>query len=130
MSRELKLQEALVNLIATIELHTDCMDGSIERAALDDWIEEAEQVIGQPVVPRANMPQRFYLQWIGVDEALPDDDITVMVSVRGGNEPVWIGFHDGDTWYSVDGMIITVTHWCDLPEPARKPKLTGAVAHA
>lgn len=41
------IENALRDLLATIELHTDCMDGRIERAALDPYIERAEELLGQ-----------------------------------------------------------------------------------
>ena len=40
------LKACLADLIATIELHTDCMDGRIERLALDPYIERAEDLLG------------------------------------------------------------------------------------
>jgi hypothetical protein len=39
------LRNCLINLLASIELHTDCMDGRIDRAALDPWIEKAEDIL-------------------------------------------------------------------------------------
>lgn len=41
------LETALRELLATIELHTDCMDGRIDRAALDPYIERAEELLGE-----------------------------------------------------------------------------------
>lgn len=222
MMRALKLEEALRNLLATIDLHTDCMDGMIDREALDDWIEEAEELLGpladdttgicsfdlvshlhrqrefsektfgpgsrptelikhiskelheiasnpedlmewvdvillaldgcwraghspeeialgivkkQTINESRDWPDwrtvtpgqviehirkesvRIEYAWISVDEELPDDDITVMVTTKGCDQPVWLAFHDADSWYSVEGVIIQVTHWTHLPEP-------------
>lgn len=39
----------LRDLMATIELHTDCMDGRIDRAALDTYIERAEDLLGETI---------------------------------------------------------------------------------
>lgn len=39
-------QAALRNLLAQIELHTDCMNGQIDRSSLDDQVEAAEQLVG------------------------------------------------------------------------------------
>lgn len=47
--RALQIEQALRNLLATIELHTDCMDGRIDRAALDPWIEKAEDLLGETI---------------------------------------------------------------------------------
>lgn len=43
------IRQCLADLIATIELHTDCMDGRIDREALDPWIERAEDLLGLTV---------------------------------------------------------------------------------
>ena len=40
------LEGALRDLVAQIELHTDCMDGRIDRAMLDLQIEFAEVLVG------------------------------------------------------------------------------------
>ncbi len=37
----------LRDLVATIDLHTDCMSNKIDREALDPWIERAEDLLGQ-----------------------------------------------------------------------------------
>jgi len=63
------------------------------------------------------------LCWIGVDATLPDADRTVLVNISGeSSEPVWAGYHDGEQWLDVSGMPITVTHWCDFPEPVEVTK--------
>ena len=46
LTREMQIENALRDLLATIELQTDCMDGRIDREALDPWIEKAEDVLG------------------------------------------------------------------------------------
>lgn len=43
--REQHLETALRDLLATIELHTDCMTGQIDREALDTYIAEAEALL-------------------------------------------------------------------------------------
>lgn len=55
--------------------------------------------------------------WIDVKVAMPDDELTVMVAVVGANEPVWLGYHDGDGWREISGAPIEVTHWMPIPEP-------------
>jgi hypothetical protein len=55
-------------------------------------------------------------RWIPVEVRLPDDDLTVVVAITNSDEPVWLGFHDGSGWYSVDAMPIKVTHWMPMPE--------------
>ena len=56
------------------------------------------------------------LRWRGVDEELPDDEITVLVHCPQG-EPVWLGYVDAGVWRDVSGEVIEVTHWLPLPEP-------------
>jgi len=41
------LKACLRNLVATIDLHTDCMDNRIDREALDPYIEQAEDLLGE-----------------------------------------------------------------------------------
>lgn len=55
-------------------------------------------------------------EWIPA-EPLPDCDTTFLVAVRDGNEPVWLGYHDGETWRNVTGERIDVSHWRNLPDP-------------
>lgn len=45
MQRMVALEESLRDLLATIELHTDCMDGRIDSEPLVDDIEKAEHLL-------------------------------------------------------------------------------------
>ncbi len=137
MTREQCLEEALRNLLAQIDLHTDCMDGTIDSEALYDWVEEAEAVLGYGVTATrmdAEIAERraipanlepaadgvlgdFIGQWINPDHTLPDSDMTVVVNTPNSSEPVWLGFHDGECWRNVEGFPITVTAWAEMPEP-------------
>jgi len=48
MKRQLSdFRFAAKELLATIELHTDCMTNDIDRSALDDYIEALEQALEQ-----------------------------------------------------------------------------------
>lgn len=105
-NRQLKTEDALRNLLAQIELHTDCMSGLIESESLADFVEEAEESL------------RTSSAWKNVDEELPDADTTVLVCTKDCAEPVWIGYLDGDIWRDIDSLPINVTHWCHLPTPA------------
>lgn len=40
------LRKAMRDLISQIELHTDCMDGRIERESLDAQMAAAEHLVG------------------------------------------------------------------------------------
>lgn len=48
---------------------------------------------------------------------MPDADETVLVHCPKEDEPVWLGFFDGEDWRTVDVECIEVTHWMPLPEP-------------
>ncbi len=41
------LRFAAKELLATIDLHTDCMTNDIDRSSLDDYIEALEQALEQ-----------------------------------------------------------------------------------
>lgn len=40
-----QLKTSAVDLLSTIDLHTDCMDGKIDREALDVWMDKVEAAI-------------------------------------------------------------------------------------
>ena len=56
--------------------------------------------------------------WISVEKSLPDSDTTVLITTIDNSEPVWLGYHNGDCWRSVDGSQVSVSHWAEMPEPA------------
>ena len=45
-ARIANLEGALRDLVAQVELHTDCMDGRIDRVMLDEQMEAAEALVG------------------------------------------------------------------------------------
>lgn len=55
--------------------------------------------------------------WIPCTDLLPDSDTTVLVHDPNADEPVWFGWHDGETWRQSDAQRITPTHWQHLPDP-------------
>jgi hypothetical protein len=58
------------------------------------------------------------IRWIPVSDEYPDADATVLVSIDGGSEPVWLGWSDGKRWYDAcdgDEFDGRVTHWAKLP---------------
>jgi hypothetical protein len=57
------------------------------------------------------------IYWLPVTRELPDDGITVPVHTPKDDEPVFLGFLDGEIWRNVNAEQIEVTHWADLPEP-------------
>lgn len=48
------IRACLRDLVATIELHTDCMDGRIDREALEPYIERAEDLLGETTIEIIN----------------------------------------------------------------------------
>lgn len=56
------------------------------------------------------------ITWIEAARELPDADLTVLVRTRGCEEPVWLGFWDGEGWRDIDTIPIQVVRWCELPK--------------
>jgi len=56
------------------------------------------------------------LNWTQADEP-PDADTTVMIAIAHSDEPVWLGYFDGTSWWTVDHMKAIVTHWAETPAP-------------
>lgn len=57
-----------------------------------------------------------------VDEGLPDDDTTVLLSLDDSHgEPVWLGWHADGQWFdaATAGPIEGVTGWADMPAGLR-----------
>jgi hypothetical protein len=48
-------------------------------------------------------------------ERMPDSDLTVILRLRNNEEPVWLGFHDGEEWRDLDGQPVEVVRWAELP---------------
>jgi hypothetical protein len=63
------------------------------------------------------------VQWFAATDRLPDSDTTVLVCAPGADEPVWLGYHDGEAWYAVDGaeygneeeLVAEVLAWAVMP---------------
>jgi hypothetical protein len=59
------------------------------------------------------------ITWRDAAQDPPSDDTTVLVSIMGSSEPVWLGWLDAGVWREVtDGAAITgaVVSWADVPE--------------
>jgi len=67
-------------------------------------------------------PHCSVVRWHSVAEQMPDDDLTVMIHHADEDEPVWMGYYDGEnkTWRSVDAARCLVSHWADLPDLPRQ----------
>ena len=55
--------------------------------------------------------------WTSVAKGMPDDDTSVMIYAPREDEPVWIGYHDGEVWRLASGETVKVSHWQEMPEP-------------
>ena len=68
-------------------------------------------------------------KWISVAEALPDDEITVLIANNQWNgDPVVEGYHDGEVWHDSSGMSfgssdIPPSHWMYLPFPPQESEV-------
>lgn len=59
------------------------------------------------------------ITWNDAEKGLPDADRTVLIHCPISDDPVWIGYWDGETWRAVDGVDLGpdfVDHWADLPD--------------
>ncbi len=64
-------------------------------------------------------PKTEAVEWQDASLQLPDSDTTVLVHCPISDDPVWLGYHDGEHWRSIDGQTLDdkfVDHWADLPE--------------
>jgi hypothetical protein len=62
--------------------------------------------------------------WVDACKQLPDSDTTVLIHCPISDDPVWIGYHDGEMWRQIDGEALPddfVDHWAELPEPPPLP---------
>jgi hypothetical protein len=63
--------------------------------------------------------------WYSADVP-PDADTTVLVYAPGSDEPVWLGYYDGFSWFEIGGaeygnaeeLADRVTAWAPLPAGA------------
>ncbi|MCQ8116118.1 DUF551 domain-containing protein [Methylomonas rosea] len=58
------------------------------------------------------------IEWLDVNESLPDDEMTVLLYHRAMCEPVWLGYCLGEGWFTADGEPLpdgVVTHWAEMP---------------
>lgn len=78
----------------------------------------------------SNPPQLRTIAWNDVRIELPDDYVMVLIQFDTASKPeVCIGFYMGDTavaktgWVDCDLNECEVTHWADLPEPAKQQEI-------
>ena len=59
--------------------------------------------------------------WRNVKTSLPDSDVTVLVFCPAEDDPVALGYHDGEHWWAQwDDSRVVVDHWMDLPNTPRR----------
>lgn len=61
---------------------------------------------------------RVTITWVPREEAYPEPDQTVLVSLDGGITKVWFAFTDGSEWLdaATGGPFFgRVTHWAEMP---------------
>ena len=59
------------------------------------------------------------ITWRAAATDPPSDDTTVLVSVAGASEPVWVSWLDDGVWRDVSSggeLAGTVVSWADVPE--------------
>ena len=58
------------------------------------------------------------ITWADANETLPDDNTTILLFAPESDEPIWIGYHEDDSWYVVEGNAMpsgSVMYWANLP---------------
>jgi len=62
------------------------------------------------------------MDWIDVDDQMPEERVTVLVAIRTPGIPFTIAYHFAHNWHAGFGESVDVTHWMPLPEPPEKQK--------
>ena len=60
-----------------------------------------------------------HIVWHSTRAGLPDSGLTVLVSISGDSEPVWLGWLEDGQWHDAstgDHIGGTVVAWADVPE--------------
>jgi hypothetical protein len=60
------------------------------------------------------------IDWKDAATHTPDADTTVLIHCPAEDEPVWMGYFDGEEWRSVEGVPVEVTDWADMPEGPKR----------
>lgn len=56
------------------------------------------------------------LEFIPVHQQLPNDECTVHIACENGL--LWLGYHEGDRWFSIDGILESrVLYWAYMRGP-------------
>ncbi|ODU25018.1 MAG: hypothetical protein ABS95_01175 [Verrucomicrobia bacterium SCN 57-15] len=66
------------------------------------------------------LTEPILINWKDVSKEMPDADTVVLIHSPTADEPVWIGYHDGECWREVGSeQASNVTLWAHLPEVRR-----------
>ncbi|WP_198086637.1 hypothetical protein [Variovorax sp. E3] len=53
--------------------------------------------------------------WTPVEDGLPDADLTVNIMLTAeSDEPIWLGYYDGEMWRDIEGMPVDVVAWSPM----------------
>lgn len=57
------------------------------------------------------------ITWVSASTP-PDDEQTVLIYAPQEDDPIWLGYHDGDAWREASGGQVStpVTHWAEMPK--------------
>lgn len=58
------------------------------------------------------------IHWLNASEQRPDADETVLIAIPTHDDPIWLGYFDGTTWITAEGLPLsdhTVTAWAHMP---------------
>jgi hypothetical protein len=64
----------------------------------------------------SDKPNTEVIAWQDAASLLPDSDTTVLVCTPKENEPVQLGYHDGEAWRDFWKGRIHVTYWANVPK--------------
>lgn len=68
---------------------------------------------------RAKQVRAISRQWTP-SSSPPSDDRIVLIALEGrGKDRVWLGWHDADGWYLLEGDAVNVSDWMERPKPPR-----------
>lgn len=119
LAREGELEKVLRDLLATIELYTDCMSGLVDVDDIGDQVEAAETLLADGWVPQDDSAAvTDPLRWHCAATTQPDTDRTVLC---WGSEGFFCGWWEGAMggWMGCEsgGSVVGVTHWADPSGP-------------
>jgi len=58
------------------------------------------------------------IEWVACSERLPDDYLNVLIHAPNDDEPIWLGYVDGECWRTVEGIPLPEGHvvdWAEMP---------------